>query len=55
MRALEIPEEVIEKVTSALNQAIALATRFEPMMAAGIMETAVELDEAVNDALATEE
>jgi len=52
---LEIPQDVIDKVVAALNQAIALATRFEPSLTAGIMEAATELDDAINDALATEE
>ena len=48
-KMIEIPEDVIERVTSALNQAIMLATRFEPALLPGIMSTAIELDEAVND------
>ena len=51
---LEIPSDVIDRVTSALNIAIALAVRFEPSLAKGITDAALELDEAVNDSLATE-
>jgi hypothetical protein len=55
MAKLEIPEDVIEKVVAALNRAIALATRFEPLLTAGIMEAACELDDAISDAMASEE
>lgn len=51
---LEIPEEVIRKVVAALDQALALATRFDPTLTQGFMEAATELDDAINDALATE-
>lgn len=53
-RMLEIPASVIEDVTKALNQAIALATRFEPVLQPGILAAACALDDAVNDAIATE-
>lgn len=53
-RMLEIPASVIEDVTKALNQAIALATRFEPTLQPGILSAACALDDAVNDAIATE-
>lgn len=53
-RMLEIPASVIEDVTKALNQAIALATRFEPILQPDILNAACALDDAVNDAIATE-
>lgn len=54
MPALEIPEEVIDKVVAALNQGIGLAMRFEPSMVAEMSTVASELDDAINDAQATE-
>jgi len=55
MKALEIPQDVIDEVVSALNRAIGLALAKEPALHPGFMETAIRLDEAINDALATEE
>lgn len=54
MKALEIPQDVIDEVVAALNRAIALSLMKEPALHAGFMETAIRLDEAINDALATE-
>ena len=55
MRALEIPQDVIDEVVAALNRAIGLAMHKAPDMVDGFSEVAVRLDEAINDALATEE
>lgn len=52
--ALEIPQDVMDEVVAALNRAIGLATRKAPGLAAGFTETAVRLDEAINDAMAEE-
>jgi hypothetical protein len=52
--ALEIPQDVIDEVVAALNRAIGIAMRFEPTMVDELSATAVRLDEAINDALATE-
>lgn len=54
MKALEIPEDVINEVVAALERAIGIAMRFEPTLVEGLSETAARLDDAINDALATE-
>jgi hypothetical protein len=53
-RALEIPQDVLDEVVAALNRSIALTLVKEPSLHAGFMDTAIRLDEAINDALATE-
>lgn len=47
---MQIPDDVIEEVTAALNMAIALALRFEPALQPTIMATAQKLDDAINAA-----
>ena len=54
MKALEIPEDVIDEVVSALERAIGLAMHKAPELVDGFSTAAVRLDEAINDALATE-
>lgn len=53
--ALEIPDDVIEEVVTALKRAVGLAMHKAPDLAAGFTATAVRLDEAINDSLATKE
>ena len=43
-----ISEEVYEKVNSALNAAIALATRFEPSLMQKMLDAGMALDDAIN-------
>lgn len=52
---MEIPSDVLDEVVAALNRAIGVCLRFEPSLVEGLTETAVRLDEAINDATATEE
>lgn len=54
-KALEIPQDVLDDVVTALNMASALALLKEPVLHPAIIEAAIRLDEAINDALATEE
>lgn len=54
MQALEIPQDVIDEVVAALSQAIGLATAKEPRLRDGFLLTALRLDEAIKDALATQ-
>lgn len=53
-KAVEIPVDVIDDVVAALNRAIGLAMHKAPDMVDGFSQIAVRLDEAINDALATE-
>lgn len=52
MKALEIPQDVIDQVVAALNRAIGLAMHKAPEMVEGFSAVAVRLDEEINDALA---
>ena len=55
-KALEIPQDVIDEVVSSLNMAIGFAmAKNDKSIVEKLSETAVRLDEAINDALATEE
>lgn len=54
MKALEIPEDVIDEVVAALARAVDLAAHKAPEMLDGFSQTAVRFDEAIIDALATE-
>lgn len=53
-RALEIPEEVIDKVVSALNMAVGVTSVHAKECHNSILEAATLLDEAIQDAEATE-
>lgn len=52
---LGIPATVIDKVTAALNMAVGITLVHAKECHSAILEAAVALDEAVNDALAMEE
>ena len=54
MKALEIPEDVVDEVVAALNRAIGIAMVHAPELVKDFSETAVRFDEAINDALATD-
>lgn len=54
MKALEIPEDVIEQVVKALNIAIGVTSVHAKECHGSIMEAAVALDDAIQDAEATE-
>ena len=54
MKALEIPEDVIEQVVKALNTAIGITSMHAKECHQQILEAAMALDEAIQDAEATE-
>jgi hypothetical protein len=54
MKALEIPEDVIEQVVSALNMAIGVTSMHAKECHKTILEASMALDEAIQDAEATE-
>jgi formiminotetrahydrofolate cyclodeaminase len=54
MKALQIPEDVIDEVVEALNRAINLAQAKAPESVNDFAAVAMRLDEAINDAEATE-
>lgn len=54
MKALQIPEDVIDQVVSALNMAIGVTSVHAPECHADIIKAATAFDEAIQDAQATE-
>ena len=44
----QIPEDVVDMVTSALNVALSLSLMHAPTVHPSIMEAAIALDDAVN-------
>ena len=55
MSNLEIPQDVINEVVVALHRGIGLALDKAPEMIDVFSRASIRLDEAINDALATEE
>ena len=54
MKALQIPEDVVDEVVAALNRAIGLAMHKSPDLVDGFSATALRLDEAIQDTKAIE-
>lgn len=47
----QIPDDVVRKVTSALNAAIGIASVYAPSMQSQLLDAAHALDDAVNGVL----